>query len=496
MSVRPGHHSLRLILAAALAVVGCSDHTIVTTTGQFAVERITPPDNGWNVPVTARIQVTFNQDIDPASVTDSSFFIHGNVRGEISCNGRTATLKPAYPLNYQQTYSVSITPDITARSGEAVKEGLTWQFTTLPEPPTIASFSPSFGYPGAVITIRGTRFGPNIFQNFVFFSGVRAALRTADSSTIVAVVPEGAITGRIRVSCVNGHATSATDFAIIKTGETWQVLDPSPTDLTLNDVAYNGERFVAVGNQGIAISSIDGVHWSRSYTGTDSRLNAVTWTGERFIAVGTGGKAITSIFGAGWFSVPCDTAVILNDVFGTSPVVAVGEGGAIVSLNRLQFQQGLFERGEWLYGGGFLGNYFFAFGHHGTMLRAPVSGVLGLWDPVETPTDEHLLDAANSPDLAVIVGYYGTILTSTDALTWAQATSGTAEHLGGITFDGHEFVSVGTGGVVLRSRDGTDWRMSNSGVATTLNGIAGSPARWVAVGDSGLIIITPPEPGE
>lgn len=495
MSVRPGSRSLSLILAALLAAGSCSEHEPIVYSDQPAIQSVTPPNNAWNVPITARIQVTFNQDIEPASVTDSSFFIHGVVPGEITCNGRTTTFTPTYSLLYQHTYFVSVTADITTQSGESIKEGFTWQFTTLPQPPQITSFSPSFGYPGTVVTIHGTRFGPNLVKNYVFFSGVRAPLRSADTSTIVAVVPEGAVTGRIRVSSVNGLAISETDFTVIKTGEVWQVLPNIPTEMTLNDVAFNGERYVAVGNQGIALSSVDGVHWTRSYSGTDSRLNAVTWTGERFIAVGTDGKAITSILGSGWSSVPCDTTVVLNDVFGSDPVVAVGEGGVILALNKLQFQRSQNPRGQWLYGGGTLGNFHFAVGDHGTMLCIPANGVFGQWSPVALPTEEHLLDAASSHNLAVVTGYYGTILTSTDAYTWTEQSSGTTDHLGGITYDGVEFITVGTQGTVLRSRDGITWRVSNSGVSSSLNGVAGGTTRWVAVGDSGLIIITPPEPG-
>ena len=95
--------------------------------------------------------------------------------------------------------------------------------TTPPSPPSIASFSPSSGPVGQVVTITGSGFTGT---SAVEFGGVAAAVFTVDNNAqIRATVPLGAVTGRIQVTNAAGSDESSEDF-VVTPGPTTLVLPP------------------------------------------------------------------------------------------------------------------------------------------------------------------------------------------------------------------------------------------------------------------------------
>jgi hypothetical protein len=84
--------------------------------------------------------------------------------------------------------------------------------TTLPEPPTITTFSPASGAIGSQVTITGTNLRG---AKAVSFNGIRASSYVIESATqITAAVPEGATPGPISVTTGAGTATSTQQFTI------------------------------------------------------------------------------------------------------------------------------------------------------------------------------------------------------------------------------------------------------------------------------------------
>jgi photosystem II stability/assembly factor-like uncharacterized protein len=80
-------------------------------------------------------------------------------------------------------------------------------------PPTIASFSPSSGIVGALVTINGTNFSTIPANNNVTFNGVRATVTASNSTSITAYVPATS-TGRIQVTVDGITAISSADFTV------------------------------------------------------------------------------------------------------------------------------------------------------------------------------------------------------------------------------------------------------------------------------------------
>ena len=104
-----------------------------------------------------------------------------------------------------------------------------------------------------------------------------------------------------------------------------------------------------------------------------------------------------------------------------------------------------------------------------------------------TPTGNDLWAVAYGAGRYVAVGRAGTILTSSDAVSWVPQPQLVPILLTNVVYTGSKFVAVGTSGTVLVSDDGLSWTKGNVGEATTLYGAAYSGSVWVLTGSGGAI---------
>jgi len=81
-------------------------------------------------------------------------------------------------------------------------------------PPTIASFTPTSGPIGTIVTITGTNFSTTPANNTVAFNGTTAVVTATTTTSITTTVPLGATTGTITVTVAGNTATSATNFTV------------------------------------------------------------------------------------------------------------------------------------------------------------------------------------------------------------------------------------------------------------------------------------------
>lgn len=82
-------------------------------------------------------------------------------------------------------------------------------------PPVISTFSPASGPVGTTVLISGTNFDALPANNQLTFNGVVATITEASPTSLTAVVPPGASTGKITV-VVNGLAvSSSSDFTVL-----------------------------------------------------------------------------------------------------------------------------------------------------------------------------------------------------------------------------------------------------------------------------------------
>jgi IPT/TIG domain len=79
------------------------------------------------------------------------------------------------------------------------------------ELPTITSFSPASGPPGTTVTIKGTNLSG---ATEVTIGGVAATIKSNTATKIKVTVPEGAVSGKIKVVTPSGTGKSSTNFKV------------------------------------------------------------------------------------------------------------------------------------------------------------------------------------------------------------------------------------------------------------------------------------------
>lgn len=205
------------------------------------------------------------------------------------------------------------------------------------------------------------------------------------------------------------------------------------------------------------------------YTSLTTCSNNTTSAAGSFAAVGAGGAIFISSDGLTWNNPTSPISTDLYAVAGyaanlntpSNPAlrwVAVGAGGASAySLDGI----------AWISGNPF--NSYSAANPNNYALRS-ITQVAGTF---------------------FAVGDAGTILTSTDGITWSSHTSGTTNKLNGVTHGGI-YVAVGDNGTIVISGDGGSWAAQTSPTTSILRQVTSFVSIYgtiyVAVGDAGTIV--------
>ena len=293
-------------------------------------------------------------------------------------------------------------------------------------PPLITSFQPTTGAPGDRIIIEGLLFSDTTSGNQVFFNGVAAMVIDASSNSLLVTVPEGATTGSITVANDQGQSTSVESFTLSGISEPapiWQTRLSAPrSSRLLANLAWSGERYVAVGN-GCWFSE-DTKKWSVSKLFTCD-INDVVWDGSQFVGVGDNGGVYRSSTGEVW-------------------------SGGWSDLSDPD-----------LTGVAFAGETYVAVGSQGAILRSMDRAVTWEWQVSGTTND--LASITWDGGQFVAVGEGGTILTSTDGVSWQAQDSGTENRFFNVEFGGGLLVASGAfanssePAVIMTSTDGVTW---------------------------------------
>ena len=229
----------------------------------------------------------------------------------------------------------------------------------------------------------------------------------------------------------------------------------------LYGIAWGDGRYVAVGNLGTIVHGDDGDQWNKAgdfpERATYASIFDVTWDGERFVAVGV--YVLHSSDGERWGATSYSTlewGVLFDVVWSGTRYVAIGDIGAIVYSD---------DGDRWL-------------GASGSAAARDLRGV------------------AWNAERFVAVGVEGTIVHSRDGERWEFATGSLQcpeELLNDVVWNGDRFVAVGSLGTIVYSDDGDHWvRASVSAAAGDLQGVAWNGERFVAVGRHGTVLVSPP----
>jgi len=289
----------------------------------------------------------------------------------------------------------------------------------------------------------------------------------------------------------------------------WSSSTALPAGTSFTAVAYDGIRFLAVGLDGTAYSSVDGTGWtasasngppgqswgqlnsviaipgrgllvavgnegaivafaSRTYGGTQEvsgtvgTLTGIAEGGPSLVAVGFGGTCLASDLGASsWKPSATGTTSDLNAVaYGNGRFVAVGKAGAVVtSPDGSTWSAHPLPQPVDLYGIAFGAHGFVAAGANGSLFTSADGSS---WTAQASPTQATLVRVAYGDGVFVAVGLSGAVLTSVDqGTTWLADASGTGARLSGIALGNDTFVAVGDAGTVALAYDPSPSRIIN-----------------------------------
>ncbi len=129
-----------LLLTTAIAALSltaflgsCKKDDFVQVDGVCPLVLSTDPAAGaTSVALNKVITVTFNEIMNPATITQASFTISGTtpVTGVITYSGNTATFTPTGPLAVNTTYTGRVTTAVKDANGNALQTDYVWTFST------------------------------------------------------------------------------------------------------------------------------------------------------------------------------------------------------------------------------------------------------------------------------------------------------------------------------------------------------------------------------
>lgn len=194
-------------LSLVALLVGCKKDDYVGVDGVCPIVQSTDPANlATNVALNKVITVTFNEKMNPATITNASFTITGAsaVPGTITYSGNTATFVPSSSLAANTTYTGKVTTAVKDATGNALQTDYIWTFSTGPIiVPVVISTDPAnnvigvplnktvtatFNMPMDPSTITATTFtvkqGATAVTGFVTYSGNTASFTPTSPLTL------------------------------------------------------------------------------------------------------------------------------------------------------------------------------------------------------------------------------------------------------------------------------------------------------------------------
>lgn len=277
-------------------------------------------------------------------------------------------------------------------------------------------------------------------------------------------------------------------------GGTWTDRAPTTYSPSYEDVTWTGTSFVAVGDRGEIVTSDDGLTWTIRTSGSD--IESVIWDGVQFVAVGDEGKVLTSADGDTWlYGSSGDGGHYHRDIAWNGSLYAVGSQSHIYTIGA-----GGWSAGQWLgattscSGVFWDGSQFVCVGSGtgGASTWTSPDGGTFTWHDPGTGSMSALMDVTwNGTDQYLAVGYYGMILSSSDASVWSTETTGIGDNLYGVNWSGSQYVAVGASGTIVSSPDGAVWTTQDSTVTNLLYDVTWTGTEYVAVGMTGRILTSP-----
>ncbi|NEV93434.1 DUF3494 domain-containing protein [Psychroflexus sp. YR1-1] len=125
-----------IVFAITLMTTGCAKDDAEEMAGLCPIVVSTiPVDEAVNVPLDQVISATFNEELNPETLTSATYSVSGasELTGTLSYSEMTAFFTPAENLLPFTIYTGTVTTGIEDPMGNALQENYVWSFTTIPQ---------------------------------------------------------------------------------------------------------------------------------------------------------------------------------------------------------------------------------------------------------------------------------------------------------------------------------------------------------------------------
>ncbi|MCM3442669.1 flagellin N-terminal helical domain-containing protein [Metabacillus halosaccharovorans] len=290
----------------------------------------------------------------------------------------------------------------------------------------------------------------------------------------------------------------------------------SNTNEYLNDIEWNGNMYVAVGNNGTIVTSSDGETWTQQNSYTTNDIKGITWSGSEFLAVASYTNnvddwyidVLTSSDGINWTSTynsAYSPNISWNEVATNgSEYVVVG------NYSNDTYIASSPDNSSWVYRGGgyneggtltdieWNGSQYLAVGYDSGGAISYTSPDGQTWTKHDVGTsagignNDYLMNVTYNGSEYVAVGIRdygagGIILKSSDGSSWT-AVKDTTSALRSVSWSGDEYIAVGNNGTTYKSTDGTTWDEEPSNINDLLTNTTWDGSGFFAVGSNGTIV--------
>ena len=224
-----------------------------------------------------------------------------------------------------------------------------------------------------------------------------------------------------------------------------------------NAIAYDGTTYVVVGSAGIILTSIDGITWNTTVSGTLNNLLDITYGAGIFVAVGANGTIIYSSNGTVWSQSGAVSYTNINAITygGGKFVIVTLLGGIYTSTNGI----------TWTSANTFTttatttssSNIITVTSATGIVVN---QSVFGLGIPPNTTV-------TNIAGTSITISNNATLSGTGVSVTFGIGTLSNA--LNGVAYGNSKYVAVGHNGLVAYSSDAVTWSTKNITIQDLLN---------------------------
>ncbi len=225
-------------------------------------------------------------------------------------------------------------------------------------------------------------------------------------------------------------------------------------------VLWNGSHFLAIGNDGTIVISVDGIHWTQYNTIIEHTLVDAVWTGSEYLAL----------------SVEYDHSsynILHSEIYKSTDGI---NWTYLSSINEKNMEELYYFNGT-----------AFVLGRDGQIM---ISKDAINWSRAETGTDTWLRGLAWNGSQYVCVGLFGALLTSNDGISWVNHKPITTADLNCVIWNGLKFAAVGGWNRIASSEDGVNWFLKFESKDYTYVDAIWDGSRFVFLHNMGEVVIS------